>query len=229
MDKKHVEDYCRSGERADTYLRQGRPRDALKTYLEMITKIEGSGEIDSYLVAKITLGVLRCHVKLGDFKSAFSVWNADLDEGLYGIGVYALESAQTTIHDMITYDMLCGFLHTLAEADEMESARAVNQYLSRVCEHAIDEADRATLRMALSNWKQHLRDIFRTSLPHEIAKPLIAFERTLGEVVKPNPIDFPLPTPWEKPHDFMEMSRVVQMKSKTKAEKANRRHRKVAG
>ncbi|MES2856871.1 MAG: hypothetical protein V4692_13465 [Bdellovibrionota bacterium] len=229
MDKQKLEEFCRSGERADTYLRQGRPRDALKTYLEMMGNLESGGQLDSYLVAKITLGVLRCHVKLGDFKTAFSVWNADLDEGLYGIGIYALESAQTTVHDMITYDMICGFLHTLAEADSNESAKAVNQYLSRVCEHAIEEADRATLRMALSNWKQHLRDIFRTSLPHDIAKPLIHFERQLGEVVKPSPIDFPLPTPWEKPHDFMEMSRVVQMKSKTKNEKANRRQRKVAG
>ncbi|HVK60370.1 MAG TPA: hypothetical protein VM432_02420 [Bdellovibrionales bacterium] len=227
MDKKQVEEFCQDGERADTYLRQGRPRDALKIYLDTIAKLESQGQIDSYLMAKITLGVLRCHVKLGDFKNAYTIWNADVEEGLFGIGIYALESAQTTVHDMITYDMICAFLHTLAEADEQESAAAVNQYLSRVCEHAIDEADRKTLRMAVSNWKQHLRDIFRTSVPHDAAKPLIHFERQLGETVKPAPIDFPLPTPWEKPHDFMEMSRVVQMKSKPKDGKTQLRRNRV--
>jgi len=38
--------------------------------------------------------------------------------------------------------------------------------------------------------------------------------------VKPEPIDFPFPTAWEKPADFREMSRVVMMKTtKTKPTK----------
>ncbi|RYZ66111.1 MAG: tetratricopeptide repeat protein [Proteobacteria bacterium] len=212
MKTQGLEDYCRSGERADTYLRQGRATDALKVYSEIIKQIERDGEVDSYLLAKVTLGVLRCQVKLGDFKSAFSVWNASLDDGLFGIGIYALESAQTTVQDMITYDMLCAFLHTLAEADKKEAASAVNQYLSRVCEHAIEESDRKTLNQALSNWKQHLREIFGVSIPHQYAVPLIRFEKELGLPVAPHAIDFPWPTAWEKPADFREMSRVVQMK-----------------
>ena len=216
MNLQRLENYCRSGERADTHLRQGRARDALKIYSEMTTAIQADGEIDSYLLAKVTLGVLRCHVKLSDYKSAFSVWNASLNEGLYGIGIYALENAQTTVQDMLTYDMLCAFLHTLAAADKNESASAVNQYLSRVCEHAIDEGDRKVLSLALSNWKQHLREIFATSIPHEFAVPLIKFERELASTVAPQPIDFPWPTPWEKPTDFQEMSRVIQMKAHPK-------------
>jgi hypothetical protein len=213
MQLQRLEHYCRIGERADTHLRQGRARDALKLYTEMMTDIENDGEFDSYLLAKVTLGVLRCHVKLTDYKSAFSVWNASIDDGLFGVGIYSLENAQTTVQDMLTYDMMCAFLHTLAAADKNESASAVNQYLSRVCEHAIEEADRKTLSLALSNWKQHLREIFATSIPHEYAVPLIKFERELGSSVSPQPIDFPWPTPWEKPTDFQEMSRVVQMKT----------------
>ncbi|MES2963643.1 MAG: hypothetical protein V4760_07105 [Bdellovibrionota bacterium] len=213
MDNVRLEEFCRSGEKADTYLRQGRARDALKVYNEMISKLEKTNDVDSYLLAKVTLGVLRCHVKLADFKAAFQVWNAHIEDGYFGLGIYALESAQTTVNDMITYDMLCGFLHTLADAKPVEAGAAVNTYLSRVCEHCVDEADKRTLRMAISNWKQHMKDIFPGSIPHEYALGLIRFEKQLGEPVKPEPIDFPFPTAWEKPADFREMSRVVLMKT----------------
>lgn len=218
MNPKRLEEYCSLGETADKHLRAGRVRDALKTYNEMLKKLEESGEMDSYLMAKITLGTLRCYVKLGDFKNAFTVWNASLEDGLHGIGIYALESAQTTVHDMITYDMLCAFLHTLADANKEEAAEAVNQYLSRVCEHALDEGDRATMRQAVNNWKQHLREVFAGSIPHQHAVALIKFERQLQADIKNDPIDFPLPSPWEKPSDFREMSRVVALKASPHAE-----------
>ncbi len=212
MNSQGLEQYCRDGERADTYLRQGRAIDALKIYSDVVKRIENEGEMDSYLLAKVTLGVLRCQIKLNDYKSAFSVWNATLDDGIFGIGIYALESAQTTVQDMITYDMLCAFLHTLADADKKEASSAVNQYMSRVCEHALDEGDRKLLVQGLSNWKQHLREIWGNSIPHQFAVPLIRFEKEIGTPVVPQPIDFPWPTAWEKPSDFREMSRVVQLK-----------------
>lgn len=216
MNLQRLEKYCRSGERADTHLRQGRAREALKVYEEMVTSLEADGEVDSYLLAKVTLGVLRSHVKLADYKSAFNIWNSSIEDGLFGVGIYALESAQTTVQDMITYDMLCAFLHTLAAADKNESAAAVNQYLSRVCEHAIEDGDRKNLALSLSNWKQHLREIFSTSIPHQYAVPLIKFEREFAASVPTQPIDFPWPTAWEKPADFQEMSRVIQMKAHPK-------------
>jgi hypothetical protein len=219
MDSKRLEELCQMGESADTLLRQGRTREALKEYENLMKSLERKGDIDSYLMAKVTLGVLRCQVKLGDFKNAFAVWNATLDDGLHGIGIYALESAQTTVRDMLTYDMLCAYLHTLADADQRESSAAVNHYMSRVCEHVVEEADRATLRMAINNWKHHLKEIFSGTLPHDAAIALIRFEKTLGEPVKPQPIEFPLPSPWEKPSDFAEMSRVMQLRHEGKTRK----------
>jgi hypothetical protein len=212
MDTQQIDQYCRLGEKADQLLREGRTRDALKTYEEILSGIE-KGHIDSYLMAKVSLGVLRCQVKLGEFKEAYKVWNSGLEDSLHGIGIYALESAQTTVKDMVTYDMLCAFLHSLSAGDKTEMALAINQYMSRVCEHAKEQGDRDLMRLAVSNWKQHLKEVFKTSLPHEFAVELIAFERELSETVKPRPIDFPLPAAWEKPSDFFEMSRVVQMKA----------------
>lgn len=212
MDAKRFEELCKDGEKADRLLQCGQTRESLKAYQALMEKIEATGELDSYLMAKLTLGTLRAYVKLGDFKSACDVWNADLDSSPYGVGIYALESAQTTVNDMVTYDMLCAFLHTLIDNSPEESAQAVNQYMSRVCEHAIDEGDRKMMRLTLNNWKQHLRTIFSTSIPHAYAASLIRFEKIYGEPVKPEPIDFPLSSVWERPSGFREMSRVVQLK-----------------
>lgn len=212
MDKKRFEDICHRGEKAEQHLKEGRTRDAQKLFREMAVDLEKTGDFDSYLAAKVTLGELRCYVKLGDFKNAYAVWNASLEDSLHGIGIYALESAQTTLKDMIAYDMVCAFLHTLADAPKNEAAAAVNTYLSRVCEQALEEGDRATMKLSISNWKHHLRDIYGASIPIDFAKPLIKFEQSLGDAVKPQTIDFPTGSAWEKPRDFLEMSRFTEIK-----------------
>ena len=212
MDQKRHEELCTKGNQADKFLYDGRAREALKLYTDITKGLEKTGHVDSYFHAKITLGVLRCYIKLGDFKSAFDVWNATQEDSVYGIGIYSLESAQTTVRDMIVYDMLCAFLHTRTDADHNDAAAAVNQYLSRVCEQALEDGDRATMKQALSNWKQHLRDVFQSSIPFEFAEPLIRFEKTLGEAVKPVALEFPVSASWEKPTDFREMSRVSNLK-----------------
>ena len=226
MDKKRLGEICQQGERADELLLRGHAREALAKLNVIVNEINKSGDLDSYLVARCTLSVLRCHLKLGDFKAAFSVWNANMEQSIYGVGIYALESAQTTVKDMIAYDMICAFLHTLADHDKEEAASAVNQYLSRVCEHALENGDRTTMRLALNNWKQHLRDIYNGTIPMEMAKMIIRFERDLGDQVKTSQIEFPIPSPWEKPADFREMSRVAELAdrelvAKTKVRKSS--------
>jgi hypothetical protein len=216
MDNKRLKDLCRRGEQADQMIQNGRTTDALKILTELKADFEKKGDFDSYLAAKLTLSLMLCYVKLGDFKNAYSIWNANLEDSLHGIGIYALESAQTTVEDMIAYDMLCAFLHSIGDSDNASRGKAVNQYLSRVCEHALDEGDRSTTRMALSNWKQHLREVFGSSLPLEHAKPLIQFEKTLGETVKPTIINFPASSSWEKPRDFLEMSYFGSLDEHTK-------------
>jgi hypothetical protein len=212
MDKKRFDELCSQGEKADKHLLAGETVEAQKAFAALSHNLEKKGDYDSFLAAKVTLGLLRCYVKLGDFKNAYSVWNANLEESLHGVGIYALESAQTTIKDMLCYDMLCAFLHTLADSPKAEAASAVNQYLSRVSEHTIEQGDKKTLKMVVSNWKHHLREIFGASIPLDVAKPLIHFEKLLGEIVKPQPIDFPVGSEWEKPRDFLEMSRLAEIK-----------------
>lgn len=213
MTSNRLDELRRIGEMADDLFREGRPRDALQNYRRVLAEFDENGHIDSYIMAKITLGSLHCHIKLGEFKQAFDIWNSNLEDSLHGIGIYSLENAQTTVQDLITYDMLCAFLHTLTDSNPKDAAFAVNTYLSRVCEHALESGDRSLMTLALSNWKQHLREIFALSIPHEYAAPLIKFEKDLGHPVKPHPIEFPLPSEWERPSDFREMSRVAKINS----------------
>lgn len=212
--KQDLNDFCRMGEAADQLFHNGHVRDALKAYQNLHDQLSQQGDFDSYLIAKLTLGTLLCHMKLGDFKQAYSIWNADIDSSLYGVGIYALENAQTALCDMITYDLVCAFLHTLADSAPGEKASAVNLYLSRVCDQAYEDGDRSLMNLALSNWKQHLREIFPVSLPHEFAQPLIRFEKIYGETVKPQALGFASASSWERPTHFREMSHVVQLRGK---------------
>lgn len=209
MSDDFVEKFSREGEAADQLAAQGNHRGALAAYKKILEAIEATGQLDSFLLAKLTLGSLRAHIKLGEFQESLEIWNAHMDQSLFGIGVYALENAQTRIDDLIAYDMVCAFLHTMIEGDKTKAAKAVNLYLSRVCEHALESGERALMVQALSNWKSHLKEIFGGSIPQTAAGALIQFERQFGESVRPRPIDFPLPTAWHRPKNFRETSTVV--------------------
>jgi hypothetical protein len=213
MNSKRHHELCQRGEQAEKFLTSGQPREALSVFEAIVTELEEKGDFDSFFAAKVTLGQLRCHIKLGSFKAAYQIWNASVEDSLNGIGIYALENAQTTLADMLSYDMICAFLHTLGENDKRTAAAAVNQYLSRVCEQAYEDGNRAIMKTAISNWKQHLRTLFGVTIPHRIAEPLIQYERSLGESVKPQPLDFPAGSGWERPSDFLEMSRFVEIRA----------------
>lgn len=229
LPEKRFQELCQRGEKADALMKSGKHQEALKSYLAIIAELEKSGEMDSYLSAKLTLGALHAYVKVGDYKNAFSVWNATLEESVFGIGIYALESAQTAIQDMVTYDMLCAFLHTLADADKREAASAVNQYLSRVCEQAIEEGNMAVAKIAIGNWKIHLRDLFGSALPLDIAKPMIKFSQSLDPMIKSAELDFPAPASWKRPKTFREMSYVADLQAlKEASQKAKAKKRSAS-
>jgi hypothetical protein len=214
MTPKAFEAICSKGQKADRLYSQGRFNEAQKAYTALLGEMEHASQIDSYLIGKVTLGVILCHIKTGQLQKAITVWNSTLEDSLFGIGIYGLENAQTSLPDMLTYDFVCAYLHSVADATPDESGHAVTQYMSRVCEHAIEAGNRDLCRMALNNWKQHLREIFTTSIPFAFAKPLIEFERAFGTQVKLGSLEFPELHDWSKPHDFHEVSYVVQFRKR---------------
>ena len=88
MNKQRLDELCLLGERADELLIRGLTREALKKFNDIGATLEKTGDLDSYLAARVTLSVLRCHLKLADFKSAFNVWNANIEDSVYGVGIY---------------------------------------------------------------------------------------------------------------------------------------------
>jgi len=209
MKNLNIDELCRRGEQSNEWLKQGRFREAQGHLLKILKELDGVERLDSFILAKTTLALLLTHIKLGEFQKAFSLWNSQSQESIAGLGIYALEHAQTGIEDLICYDFACAYLHSLSAEERITSARAVNQYMSRICEHYRDSENHEGLLLALSNWKQHLREIFGLSLPHDIAKPLIEFERLVGrESVRLRAIEFPLPGAWERPEGFNELTQV---------------------
>ncbi len=214
MDNKKFKDFCHRGEGADALYTQGKYPQACQAYLELLTQIDQHGEVDSFLLAKITLGLMRSQLKMAQIQQAFSIWNSDMEDSLFGIGIYALENAQTDVHDLVSYDLICAYLHSVSAANPESTGRAVNQYMSRVCEHAWEAGDLPLMKGAISNWKQHLKDVFPTHTPPSLIHALIEFERKLPEPVRLQALEFGPISSWERPVGFQEMSRVVDIKPK---------------
>ena len=211
MGNKRFQEFCQMGSAADQLLMQGHYADAERAYQSLLSEFENQkAEVNSYILAKTTLGALICSIKSGQFEKAFGIWTASAEESLQGIGVYALENAQTSIDDMITYDMVCAFLHSISQQPREHSARAINQYISRVASHALEQGDAKLFALALNNWKLHLREVFQGSIPHEFATPLIRFEKKSTEPIRPQAVGFPPLTEWQKPEPFREMSRIAR-------------------
>jgi len=205
-----VEKLCILGNEANKLFASGFYKDATKKYLEIITRLEQAEKVDSYIVSKSVLGLLMTAIKAQDFEKAVEIWTTHQEDSVYAVGIYGLENAQTSVHDMFIYDFICAYLHSLSENTARESAKAINLYMSRVCEHAFELKDQNLIRLALSNWKQHLREVFAHSIPHEMAATLIKYEKKFGEVVPLSAIDFPKLSKWQKPDDFREMSRFFE-------------------
>lgn len=211
MTDRKQQDLCLRGNQADALYNEGRYREALVAYTRLLKEMEKSGTVDSYLVAKATLAVLLTQIRLGQLQEAVSVWTAQMEDSLFGIGIYGIEHAQTTVHDLICYDFICAYLHTVTAANKDEASEAVNQYMSRICEYLIEQDEKEMLRLALSNWKQHLNEIHGSRPPLAFVKPLIEIEKAFfGEPVRLQSIGFPQPADWERPAGFEEMSRVLE-------------------
>jgi hypothetical protein len=206
-----IQKLCSKGDEAHKLFSSGFYKNAEKKFYEILKEIEHEKKVDSYVVSKAVLGLLLSSIKLQNFEKALEIWNNHAEDSVYAIGIYGLENAQTAVHDMFVYDFVCAYLHSLSHNTPKNSAQAINLYMSRICQHATQAKDQKLMRLAISNWKQHLREVFPHSIPHELAAPLIKFEKKFGEVVALMALDFPKLANWVKPDDFREMSRLINL------------------
>ena len=67
MESKRLKQLCQRGIHAEGLIESGQTRKALEEFIALAHDLETKGDFDSFVAAKVTLGKLRCHIKLGDF------------------------------------------------------------------------------------------------------------------------------------------------------------------
>jgi hypothetical protein len=212
-----AKNWAEAGAKIDS-LSEKKPLEAAKAYRALRRELEASSGASSFWAAKCVLGEMRALCLVGEIRRATELWNSSMDDGLAGIGIYALENGQVAVEDLLTYDMICAQLHTHQAKSQRERAEAVAQYMSRVCEQLLEAADKATLRLAIGNWKLHLREIFVGVLPFSAAEPLIRFERLLPEPVPlPQRTRLPALASWNPPKGLSELSVMQRRGSQPKS------------
>ena len=188
--------HCAAGERADALLASGDLDAARAAYDDLLDDIRASGTVDSFVMAKLTLGVLLLELERGDIGAAHGVWISRLDDSLYGLGIYALERGHTSVHDLIAYLMVSAFLHSRSLGDREAAADAVHDLMGRVTRYAAEE-DSSLLTIALSNWRRHLDEVHDYGeVPARHLRRWRAAADRHGGVVSGDRVLFPQPAPW---------------------------------
>lgn len=180
------------GAEADRRMHQGEFLVARQQYLRLLEEMWRSGKLDLTAAAKLTLGILLCHVHAGQLDDAVGVWTAKQEQRPFGLGIWGLEQGQSSEHDLLVYRMVSGFLNSMA-AEPAVAARNVRLVMEGVCEQA-----RGTPfhRMALSNWRLHLREVFGEEVPADDLAPWTKEVQSFGRPVVPQAIWFPPPYAW---------------------------------
>jgi len=191
-----LEELCAAGELADEHLAAERFEEAEKGYIGLLSGMVDDGEVDAFILAKLTLGLLITELQRGNIESAHEIWVADGEDDAFALGIYSLENDQTSDHDFAVYLFISAFLHSIG-TDPKAAEEAVNHYMGQLCEYASNEAPEL-LAVAVNNWRQHLREIYeQEDPPAEACKAVNEFADKLANPEPDRPIEFPLPGPWE--------------------------------
>lgn len=185
---------CSRGEAADRALIADAFADAEAGYRAVADAMLETRELDSFVCAKATLGLLIALVGQGRHADAHAVWIQEIDDLPWGLGVYALEHGHTSVHDLMVYSLVSAFLHSLTAGDREAAAEAVESLLGRVLAYAAAE-DPGLAPVALSNWRLHLGEIYEGQVPAARAASLAAAERRHGAGPR-LPLRFAPPSPW---------------------------------
>ncbi|MDJ0703747.1 MAG: hypothetical protein QNJ46_10745 [Leptolyngbyaceae cyanobacterium MO_188.B28] len=195
VDKKLAE----LGERLDGDCEAGNYSEALQGYQAILDSMLQKQDIDSFLLAKLTLGKLLTLVRSGKITEAHQVWSAE-PSSFDGLGVQFLEAGQVSVLDSIIYLMISGFFYSISAGNLEVAIQGVNDRMNAVCKYGLAD-NPAILPQAFSNWHRFLQNVFSEApyngVPPEDAlssfRTAIAAYRKTIQLVQ---IDFPSPSPW---------------------------------
>ncbi len=188
-------DWCAAGEKADAAYAAGKFREASLAYQATFDWMLATRKVDLFVAGKVVLGLLLCHLKLGETQQAFTLWTAPKDSPLW-FGIQGLEQGQVSARDAIVYKMIEGFLHSLSLGDKQQAANAVNKIMSTVSDYSF-EHEPDWLPQVLSNWHRHLAEVYENGSPPEaVAAGLQRAVKRSGHELPLCAIDFPQPARW---------------------------------
>jgi len=195
MDDKFFRELCAAGDVADQKLLPSYPKTALAEYKKIFQKMMDSKEVDSFVIAKLTLGMMIAEIKLKNYKGAFDIWTAGEDSMLC-VGIRMIENAALSENDTILYLQIEAFLNSLSAGDKPQAARNVNSFAEKVCLYC-EEKNRPMLAGAVQNWRKHLNEVFENNIPPEYLTKLAAFEARLPGTPAASEFRMLAPSKWE--------------------------------
>lgn len=90
---------------------------------------------------------------------AHQVWTSDPSE-LNGLGILAIESGQTSTHDLMAYYLVGAFLHSLSlSAGHPDTASTAVDTLMGICVEYAARRQPSKVPLMLNNWRRHLREL----------------------------------------------------------------------
>jgi hypothetical protein len=147
----------------------------------------------------------------GDPEEAGEIWYSDQrHDRREEIGIKAILQAQTSVHDLMIYFLLCGYFHAMSGGDKAAAVRGIESYHAKVATYAT-ERDPSLLPLVVNDWMFALTHLFFpspipkaalqnvTACAQRAGVPLRLPERKQlpgGGLVADIRARFPDPSPW---------------------------------
>jgi len=160
------DEYCSRGEAATELIYQGRFDEAQSALRSMLDSMVASGEVDSFLLAKITQGMLQIATGRPDPKEALRLVTVSPDDDLLGVGRQFIGQGQTSVPDLMHFSMMVAHSFSCSTSDPPMLASNIDRHMRRVARWAAGEA-RGSLPMVLSYWRLFLNRVHGGIVPNE--------------------------------------------------------------
>ncbi len=160
------------GTKADDILFSEETKKAIECYGEIVREMKTTGCIDSYIMAKVTLGTLIALIKQDAMHHCFDIWNSEVGESYYGIGIYALENGQASNDDIISFQLVRAYLHSRAVHSESDCKETVDAILEPCFKYAQSKKP-SLMPLLLGNWFGIYINIKGEYLPSSWVDPIM--------------------------------------------------------
>lgn len=194
--------YCERGSSGDQLLELEQFEPALGIYRSLVEDMFAAKLVDSFVLAKCTLGVLLALALKGDQDEACTLWVKNQAEpgtaDPYALGVSFLEQGQCSLFDRLIFTSLAGFFHSMSTGDRAQAVAGIRSQCAPIFERALQREPRLVPYL-LSNWAfSYVHLFFPEPVPADLRDEVgAARARWGGKTLEPARLRLPGPSPWK--------------------------------